>query len=314
MHDSLVASSLRARTDWHGHALKRAICAAKYLMRSLQVKARHRAWLGFIRDTSPMPAVVARDPRLFERYQHRYINLGFDPATRLALVHGHYDFIIRHWPAALVRAVYVDREHRIGQLTLRDDSHVDIVLKAPPVKGLEGELGIYLCDTDGTHLSSVILTIADEGRTLLVGCVQGAKASEGKEAVRDLTRQCHGLRPKNLLLSLVYAVAGIYGSEQVRGVGQAVHPFAHKHDKIKSDYNGFWRETGGVLAADGMFDLPSRDAVRNIADVESKHRSAFRRREALRAEAMEMLARALDPGHVSQPAMDNHPLDNRVAA
>jgi len=314
MHDSLLTSSLRSRTDWHGHALKRAVCAAKYLVRTLQVKAHHRAWLRFIHDTSPMPAVVARDPRLFERYQHRYINLGFDPATRLALVHGHYDFITRHWPAALVKAVYVDREHRIGQLTLRDGSQVDIVLKAPPVKGLEGELGIYLCDTDGIHLSSVILTIADEGRTLLVGCVQGAKASEGKEAVRDLTRQCHGLRPKNLLLSLVYAVAGIYGSEQVRGVGQTVHPFAHKHDKIKSDYNGFWREAGGVLTADGMFDLPARDAVRNIADVESKHRSAFRRREALRAEAMDMLARALDPGHVSQPAKDHHPLDNRVAA
>jgi uncharacterized protein len=326
MHDSLTVSSLRGRTDWHGHAVKRALCAAKYLVRSLQVKARHRAWLAFIRDNLPMPAVVARDPRLFERYQHRYINLGFDAATRLALVHGHYEFIIRRWPAALVEAVYVGRAHRIGQLTLRDGSQVDIVLKAPPVKGLEGELGIYLCDTDGTALSSVILTIAHEGRSLLVGCVQGAKASEGKEAVRDLTRQCHGLRPKNLLLSLVYAVAQTYNSERVRGVGQAVHPFAHKQDKIKSDYNGFWHEVGGVAASDGMFDLPAREAVRDAADVDSKHRSAFRRREALRAQAMDMLATALDPGRVLRPeakvrddsnilqAHAGHPLDHRVAA
>jgi uncharacterized protein VirK/YbjX len=285
--------SLHARHDWHGGPLRRLGAAAKYLLRSRRVRAQHAAWLDFLADTWPMPVVVARDARLFERYQHRYINTGFDLARRLAIVHGHYRFIHRYWPPALIAGVYLDRSMTIGRLALRDGSGVNIVLKAPPIKGLEGELGIYLCDDAGNHLSSLILTLADDGDTLLIGCVQGAVAGAGKEAVRELTRQCHGLRPKNLLLSLAYAIVESYGIARIRGVGQAVHPFAHRQDKIKSDYNGFWLESGGSESDDGMFDLPAREPLRDVATVDSKHRSAFRRREALRGEAVEILQLAL---------------------
>lgn len=304
MLSSRFKLSMRSRDDWHGGPLKRFFSATKYLYRSASVWTKHAHWLDFIATTPAMPAVIAHDRRLLERYQHRYISLRFNRQTRLAIVQSHYRFIASHWPAALFQSVYVERAATVGKLSLRDGSTVDIVLKAPPIKGLEGELGIYLCDDTGMTLSSTIVTIADDGTTLLIGCVQGAKATAGKEAVRELTRQCHGLRPKNLLLSLAYAVAASYGIERIRGVGQAVHPFAGRDNKIKSDYNGFWLEAGGVLAADGLFDMPPHEAERDAATVDSKHRSAFRRREALRAEAMATLRRAL--GDATVPAEQQH--------
>lgn len=293
MPDLRFRLSMRSRDDWHGGTLKRFFSAAKYVIRSMRVWRQHAQWLDFIATTPAMAAIIANDRRLLERYQHRYISKRLHRAARLAVVQSHYRFIAARWSSTLLHEVYVQRVHTIGQLCLRDGSTVNIVLKAPPIKGLEGELGIYLCDDEGMALSSTIVTIADDGATLLIGCVQGAKATAGKEAVRELTRQCHGLRPKNLLLSLVYGLAARYGITRIRGVGQAVHPFAGHDNKIKADYNGFWLEAGGVAAADGLFDMPAREPVRDIATVDSKHRSTFRRREALRAEAVGLLRQAL---------------------
>lgn len=299
MLSSRFQLSMRSRDDWRGGRLKRIFLAAKYLIRSASVWQAHSQWLDFIATTPSMPAVIAHDRRLLERYQHRYISLRFDRARRLAIVQSHYRFIAKQWPAGLLHDVYVERSAIIGTLPLRDGSTVNIMLQAPPIKGLEGELGIHLCNSAGITLSCMVVTIADDGSTLLIGCVQGAKATVGKEAVRELTRQCHGLRPKNLLLSLAYGVAASYGIERIRGVGQGVHPLAGRNNKIKSDYNGFWLEAGGTLAADGLFDLPAREAVRDAATIDSKHRSAFRRREAMRADAIAMLRRAL--GEVALP-------------
>ena len=267
--------------------------ACKYTARSVLHWRRHTAWLAFVEKNVPMAMVARNDPPLLERYQHRFISLRMSLGDRLAALASHYAVVLRCFPPVLVRELYVGREVRLGALPLRDGGTVDVVLKAPPLRGREGELGIYLVDEAGLHLSYAVITFADDGRTVLIGCLQGAAASAGREAVRDLTRRSHGLRPKNLLLSMIHAMAARVGAERIRAVSNAVHPFAGMADKIKADYDGFWLESGGVRATDGMFDLPATEPVRDIADVESKHRSAFRKREALRLDACALLATAL---------------------
>jgi uncharacterized protein VirK/YbjX len=282
------ARSLTGRVRHRG-----VLGACKYTARSLLQWHRHAAWLAFAETQAPMAQVVQNDPPLLERYQHRFISLRMSPADRLAALASHYAVVLRYFPPVLVRELYVGREVRLGALPLRDGGMVDVVLKAPPLRGREGELGIYLVDEAGLHPSYAVITFADDGRTVLVGCLQGAAASAGREAVRDLTRRSHGLRPKNLLLSMIHAMAARVGAERIRAVGNAVHPFAGVADKIKADYDGFWLENGGVRGKDGMFDLPATEPMRDVAQVESKHRSAFRKREALRLDACALVSTAI---------------------
>jgi uncharacterized protein VirK/YbjX len=267
--------------------------AIKYSVRGLLHWRRHAAWLAFVEKNAPMAQVAQKDPPLIERHQHRFISLRMGPGERLAALASHYAVVLRCFPPVLVRELYVGREVRLGALPLRDGTMVDVVLKAPALRGREGELGIYLADEHGLHLSYAVITFADDGRTVLIGCMQGATADAGREAVRDLTRRSHGLRPKNLLLSMIHAVAARVGAERIRAVSNAVHPFAGMADKIKADYDSFWLENGGVRGEAGMFDLPATEPVRDIARVESKHRSAFRKREALRLDACALLGTAL---------------------
>ncbi len=81
------------------------------------------------------------------------------------------------------------------------------------------------------------------------------------------------------------------GAERVLGIGNEAHPFASRK-KIKADYDGFWQENGGVADTQGFYAMPVHESVRSELTVESKRRSEFRRREALRSAACDLLVAA----------------------
>lgn len=286
--------SLRHRRDWRGSSIRRTGAAIKYAIRSARTARLHAAWLDFIYGTPLMSAMLAVDSRLLERPQHPYINRRLSLARRYAVIADHYHTMLATFPPVVCEAVYLGGRYPIGMLRLKDGSTLAIELRRPTGRGREGELCLCLTDARGQPLSSMIFSIADDGRTLLLGCVQGAATTLGREAVRELTRQSHGLRPKNLLLSMLRALAGRYGIVRVRGVANAAHPFAGQVGKIKADYDSFWLECGGVLDDDGFYEVPACEPPRNEAQVPSKHRSAFRQREVLRREAGALLLAALD--------------------
>lgn len=289
----LFLRSLRRRHDWRGSPSKRIASGLKYLLRSARMAPRQAAWLRTVYGSPRLAAIVNHDPRLLERWHHHYINRQFGRARRMAVMEEHFRFVFAQLPAGLVDDVYLRGNHLVGTLALKDGSELRIELRRPTGRSREGELALCLANSEEQVLSSAIFTVADDGHSLLIGCMQGAAAELGREAVRELTKQCHGLRPKNLLFSLLLAFAENYGIVQVRGVANLAHPFAGEADKIKADYDSFWQECQGEPLGDGFYALPAREPVRDETQVESKHRSAFRKREALRQQACVLLATAL---------------------
>lgn len=281
----LFLRSLRQRRDWRGSPSKRLAAGLKYISRSIRMPRRQAAWLRELYGSPQLAAILAHDPRLHERWHHHYINRRVGRAERMSIVSQHYRYVFARMPAAIVNAVYLEGRCTLGALTLKDGSELLLELRRPTGRSREGELALCLANTQGQVLSSAIFSIADDGHTLLIGCLQGAAAALGREAVRELTKQCYGLRPKNLLFSLLLAFGAFTGARQVRGVSNLAHPFAGEADKIKADYDAFWEECHGVLQPDGFFALPTTEPERDESQVESKHRSAFRRREMLRREA-----------------------------
>ncbi|MGA7437547.1 MAG: DUF535 family protein [Luteibacter sp.] len=282
------ARSLRGRAGWHStrsHALGAVLT---YCGRAARRWREHDAWLAFL-ESPAMAGITEVDQVLVERYQHRYISKAWTTEQRLRAVRAHYDFALSRFPRELFHMLYRERQVLAGKLTLRDGAPLSLLLKAPIRRGREGELSISLTDASGLQLSYAQFSFINGGRAIVIGCLQGAANNAGREAVRELTKQCHGLRPKNLLLSMVRAIADAFGVEEVLGVGNGRHVFAGIANKVKADYDAFWVEAGGEAADDGFYRLPPRDPIRLESDVESKRRSEFRRREALRHEACELI-------------------------
>jgi len=285
--------SLRGRHDWDGHAGQRALMAAKYVVRALGMPLRHSEYLAFLESHPLLRACVACDPRLQERHQHRFLNRQWHREDRLQALLVHYRLLLERWSADLFESVYVQGRATLGSLALKDGSEARLHLRPPAHMACEGELTLELTDAQDNTLYRLVMTLIDDD-TLAIGCIQGPAGVHGREAVRELTRNMHGMRPKQLMLVLAYAFAGQCGLRRILAVGNAAHPLQGR-SRLYSDYDAYWLEQGGVAIEDGWFLLPAVLHHRTEAEIESKRRALFRRRAELRWEAVKLLNDALRP-------------------
>ncbi|GLQ92998.1 VirK/YbjX family protein [Dyella acidisoli] len=290
-----LLDSLRHRQDWTGPWYKRSATALKYLVRSACMGAQHQRFLAFIGADRVMRAYRRRDPRLLERHMHRYVNAHWHRRDRLTYLQQHYRFARAHLPRGLFELVYAMGHASLGSITAKDGSLLTLVMRPPIYKGCEGELCLQLCDVNEDPLYSIVFSVADELPTLMIGCLQGPRGENARDVVRDLTRNLHGMRPKQLMLSLVYTFARHYGIERLVAISNEAHPLRRSGRPLYSDYDAFWEEQHGQRAGGGWYALPAMLTHKTEAEVSSNHRSAFRRREALRREAEQMLINALAP-------------------
>jgi uncharacterized protein len=291
----LLASSLRERGDWIGPWHKRAVMAWKYLLRAACVPVRHVRFLSFIDAHTQMQAYRQRDPRMLERHTHRYMNVHSSLRQRVEQVQQHYRFALTHLPPGLFDLVYGFGHASLGSLTAKDGSLLTLCMRPPITNGCEGELCLQLCDGNEDPLYSIVFTVSDASPAIRIGCIQGPRGEDAKEVVRELTRNMHGMRPKQLMLSLVYAFARRYGIKQLMAVSNEAHPLRRRGRAIFSDYDAFWEEQQGKRTKAGWYSLPTTLPCKTEADVPSNHRSAFRKREALRLQAEQLLMNALVP-------------------
>jgi uncharacterized protein len=286
-------ASLRNRADWTGPWYKRSVTALKYIARAACMPVQHGCFLSFIDAHPVMRAYRLRDPRLLERHMHRYVNAHWHRGQRLSHLHQHYRFALTHLPPGLFELVYALGHASLGSLTAKDGSLLTLCMRPPIFKGCEGELCLQLCDSNEDPLYSIVFTVSDEHPGIRIGCLQGPRGENAREVVRELTRNLHGLRPKQLMLSLVYAFARHYGITQLLAISNDAHPLRRSGRPLLSDYDAFWLEQHGKPADGGWFALPPAQVHKSEAEVPSHHRSAFRRREALRVQAEQLLLQAL---------------------
>ena len=285
--------SLRRRTDWHGSVGQVLLAAAKYLARAVSMPLMHHWFLAFLNSHPLLQAMLRRDPRLQERHLHRFVNRRWHRVDRVLALQAHYRLLLGRWSEELFAAVYVRGRASLGSLRLKDGSALRLQLCPPAFKACEGELAIELADAQHRTLYRLVLTVIDND-TLAIGCIQGPAGEGARETVRELTRNMHGMRPKQLLLVLAYAFAGQCGLSRILAVGNAVHPLMGR-TRMFSDYDGYWLEQGGVPLTDGWFLLPDSLLHRTEVERESKRRALFRRRAELRWEAVKLLNDALRP-------------------
>jgi uncharacterized protein len=285
--------SLRGRTDWRGDPARRRVTATKYMVRTLSMPHQHGQHLAFVYGHSRMCAYQHRDPRVLERHFHRYLHQQWNRRARLESIRQHYRFALARLPGTLFDAIYVHGGTTLGSLTMKDGSELQLSLRPPISMGCEGELCIQLDDVDDRPVYRIILSVIDARPTIAIGCIQGPDGLHSKDVVRNLTRNMHGMRPKQLMLSLVYAFAQHFGCERILAVSNAAHPLRRVREKFQADYDGFWLEQRGRNTGDGWFMLPETPHRKSEWEVPSHHRSAFRRRDAMRILAEQLLIEAL---------------------
>jgi uncharacterized protein VirK/YbjX len=245
------------------------------------------AWLWFqaLSRQSLLADLAVGNRRFAERPFHRFGQSGMAARSRAELICEHYIAMEQMMGATLTRRIYLLGE----SVSLTSTAQYEIVLKEPTRCWREGLLTLAWTDRiSGVDLAWATISFERPGGTgpwrLLVGGLQGP-SGQYRQCVKDATRACHGLRPKAAVMEVLCGMCRQLGLSALSAVSNRSHVSQARTRGFHADYDAFWRELGGVESAD-RFTLPLIPHHREIDEVPSHRRSAFRRRQALVAEIL----------------------------
>lgn len=253
---------------------------------------RKDGWKALLARSVALHAVAARDGALWARCHAPYIARTFDLQTRYDILAAHYRLVDERFPGRMRSRLLAGHDVCIASLALGRGAKVHLHMRAPLLASA-GELGLYLLTGDRNVLASCTLTFGGR-HGVLIGALHGSWSFMGKQPIRAFTRATHGLRPKNLLLSLVYALQSFFDLGCLRAVGDEARPAGDTRGRwLGAGQDAFWRENGGALDEQGCYVLPPWERHRPPGELPSKRRAARRRREAFRLYACEQMLFAL---------------------
>jgi len=255
----------------------------KLKLRSLVHRRSTRHWLALLNSHPAFSEYVRHCPRILYKIYRPYMTLALPIEARLAALAAHYRVMFEHGLNGLVMQA-LREPVPLARFEGRDGTSYEVVLRA-----------------DGMPLYCAAFTIAPRGgrSAVTIGCIQGTAGEGNREAIRSATRQLHGLRPKQLLVSLVRHIGHLLGCSELRLVSNAnrVVRSAIRNGSVLADYDQLWEEMGAHRLPDGDFCLPcGAPEAPDFEAVPSKKRAEARRRHALLAEVCTALGARLRAG------------------
>lgn len=253
-------------------------------------------WMRAAASCALLRRVIAARPLLLEKPFRPLGAYGMRFGDRARLVLEHFALMHETLPACVCDRIYLGGgmgwTFGEGRYTLR------LADSGPNPK--EGELAFYWIDNEtGASLAqlSFYLRRAADGLELYIGGLQGPMNEASLGWIRAATKACEGLRPKDALMQALLALAGKIGARRIVAVSRANHVGRQRHRprEIQADYEGFWMEYHGAPMANGNIEVPVNQPERDIAEVASKKRSAWRRKQALAASVRQTVADGLHP-------------------
>ena len=271
-----------------GHNLESVCKQAKYFLRGLAFANCSSAWFKLLQG--PELAVVTRNhPCLFHKLQRPYLNRTLGTSQRLHALQQHYHFIAAHFSPAMRHEVFATPGKTLAAFPVAGVGNFGLRLSCSRQEK-EGDLMIGLVNTDtGVTLFTLAFSITQselEPKEIFIGGLQGNKRANDKELIISITRGLYGLRPKALLLFALQQLTDVWGVTRLRAVSDAMHIYQHwqKRRPVAASYDEFWGESGGRLAADGLFDLLPVFSPREISELKANKRQMYKHRYLLLAD------------------------------
>lgn len=264
----------------------------KLNLRALRYPGPTRRWLHLLNSHPAFAELAEACPRLLYKIYRPYLTNTLDMDQRVAVLAAHYQFMFRRGLAQMM-AQAARGPLALGSIDGKSGVRYDVALRGMGTAEREGELVLQL-NCAGQLVYSVAFSFGehDGAPAVSVGCLQGPKHGDKLALVREATRELHGMRPKQLMVTLVRDLGAALGCTQLRLVGNVNRTArsAIEGGRLLADYNQTWTEIGASEQANGDFAMPcERLAAPDMDSVASKKRSEVRKRHECVAALAEQL-------------------------
>jgi len=246
-------------------------------------------WFDYLESVRVRAGVETVPYRLARKAGQTFLHHSLPPRARIHLLTTHYEQLLATLGATTVAKILRGEVVVLAQIEGRSAVPYRLYLARNGLMSREGELIIHLerlqDDRRVATMSVVVGALAaGEPTDLWIGGLQGCRGADSKAVTVKVTRDLWGLRPKDLMIHVAYALADVFGAARVKAISNAGHAFEPMKGKRvgwRADYDSFWRELGGEPIAGGFFLLPEARHRRSAEEVQPSKRSAWRGRYAL---------------------------------
>lgn len=172
------------------------------------------------------------------------------------------------------------------KLVLLDLGHISpevrVIIDRAKWLAREGHLTISLFK-DNFRAFTISFSLSGSAElNLFIGGIQGRNGEQILSLYRDLTKDFHGMRPRDFMLEVLRLFARSIGVEHIFAVADAFKISRHKYFGERGApglfYDEIWEDRGGKRIDETHFELPVDGSRRALEDIPAKKRSMYRKR------------------------------------
>lgn len=256
----------------------------KIHLRGLVHRGPTQRWLALLNSHPAFAEFVAHRPSVLNKIYRPYLTASLSVAERLAVLQSHYDVMFSQGLAPMLTQASRGGV-QLARIAGKSGVPYDIHLRAVGAFEREGELVLQLrCDGALVYSTAFTFSMRAGVAIVMIGSVQGPRGEDAMAAIKQASRELHGLRAKSLLVTLVQQLGCAMGCTEMRLVGNANRAAGRAIGRghVLADYEQFWQELGAVRDTDGDFVMPCGPlAALDLEQVEQKRRSEARKRHLL---------------------------------
>jgi len=247
--------------------------------------------------------VAKKDERFFGVLIWPLIDARWEVDRRLAELQRHYQEV-----ASIGSLLDLLPGESKTMLRLDDvNPALNLRIERPPWFTREGQLTLSIFYEDQRVYSvAFLLSKAYGQRVAYVGAVQGVKQADDSDLYKTITKDAHGLRPRDLVISLFLVLCESLGVREVLAVQDRYRQHRHSYfgpsgnPKVFADYDEIWKEHGSFLNLNGLHSLPPGVRMKPMESIPSKKRSVYRKRYHFLNESRAHFVQAVQASHRPQ--------------
>ncbi|RDV04592.1 DUF535 family protein [Undibacter mobilis] len=260
----------------------------RMIFRFLRAPHSMRAWFIDLHDICSRSRVDTIPFDLANKPARHFLCNNLRPAQRSHILAYHYDALLNVMGGQHVRDLIAGSHLTLADFVGRSGNHYELRLERSPLWSREGELTCrLLVQNDQVTVATTTFAIGpdqkDGHRCLWIGGLQGSAKHYGKTLTVHVTKDLFGLRPKDLLMHVIYALKESFDAAEIMTASNLGHASSrvYRARKWVADYDRYWIELGATPNGPYAFKLPAQLRRRSIDEVTPTKRGAWRARHVL---------------------------------
>ena len=234
--------------------------------------------------TPNLSVILALHPHILKKPFKPYLCVNWNKKQRITSVTQHFQCMSELFSSNLP-LIYRDEGYCLLEIEDRDEAKYKLILDRG--QNREGALGLRLVNDKNQRIYMITMNLSQENQgSMYIGSIQGPNhdVENRNDIIKVLTKGCHGLRPKALILEFAIMLARSLDIKMLCGISNKSHMYqswryiGRKRNVVTFDYDSHWQEYGAEVFNNDFYKIPLNVPKKDLESLNRNKRKIYTKR------------------------------------